>query len=89
VTRRKQETKQIVRLANAVNVTKAKEMKLLTPKQLADCLNVKPGTVYSWISRGVDIPHIKIQGTLRFRQEAVDTWLLDREKAKKKRNFEL
>ncbi len=63
--------------------------KLLTPVQLAESLNVRPGTVYSWISRGVPIPHVKIAGTVRFREKAVQDWLLEKEKARKKRNFEL
>ena len=33
-------------------------------------LGVRPGTVYSWITRGVDIPHVKIEGTLRFIRKA-------------------
>jgi excisionase family DNA binding protein len=63
--------------------------KLLTPTQLADILNVKPGTVYSWLSRGVDIPHVKIAGTVRFREKAIQDWLLRKEQDKKRRNFEL
>lgn len=37
--------------------------KLLNPVELVEFLGVRPGTVYSWISRGVDIPHVKIAGT--------------------------
>jgi len=62
---------------------------LLNPKQLADILNVKLGTVYSWISRRVDIPHVKIAGTIRFREKAVMDWLMEKEKERKRRNFEL
>ena len=63
--------------------------KLLNPSQLAEILNVRPGTIYSWLSRGVDIPHVKIAGTIRFREKAVMDWLLKREQEKKRRNFEL
>jgi excisionase family DNA binding protein len=63
--------------------------RLLTPTQLADILNVKPGTVYSWLSRGVDIPHVKIAGTVRFREKAIQDWLLKKEQEKKRRNFEI
>jgi len=63
--------------------------RLLTPSELARFLSVRPGTIYSWISRGVDIPHVKIEGTVRFREEAIQAWLLEREQARKKRNFEL
>ncbi|OGP57902.1 MAG: hypothetical protein A2162_02650 [Deltaproteobacteria bacterium RBG_13_52_11b] len=62
--------------------------KLLNPLQLADILNVRPGTIYSWLSRGVDIPHVKIAGTVRFREKAVTDWLLQKERERKRRNFE-
>jgi len=63
--------------------------KLLTPSQLAEILGVCPGTIYSWLSRGIDIPYVKIKGTVRFRQKAVQDWLLKKEQEKRKRNFEL
>lgn len=63
--------------------------KLLNPSELADLLNVKPGTIYSWLSRGIDVPHIKISGTVRFREKAVMDWLLHKERERKRRNFEL
>jgi excisionase family DNA binding protein len=63
--------------------------KLLNPSQLAEILNVRPGTIYSWLSRGVDIPHVKIAGTIRFREKAVMDWLLKNEQEKRKRNFDL
>ena len=63
--------------------------KLLNPFQLAEVLGVRPGTVYSWISRGVDVPHVKIAGTVRFREKAVMDWLMEKEKERKRRNFEL
>ena len=62
--------------------------KLLNPSQLAEMLNVRPGTIYSWLSRGVDIPHVKIAGTVRFREKAVIDWLMEKERERKKRNFE-
>ena len=63
--------------------------KLLNPSQLAEILNVRPGTIYSWLSRGVDIPHLKIAGTVRFREKAVMDWLTEKERERKRRNFEL
>ena len=63
--------------------------KLLNPSQLAEILNVRPGTIYSWLSRGVDIPHVKIAGTVRFREKAVTDWLLQKERERKRSNFEL
>ena len=44
--------------------------RLLCPKDLAQILNVKLGTVYSWLSRGVDLPpYVKIQGSTRWREK--------------------
>jgi len=63
--------------------------KLLNPVQLAEFLGVRPGTVYSWISRRVDIPHVKIAGTVRFREKAVMDWLMEKERERKRRNFEV
>jgi excisionase family DNA binding protein len=62
--------------------------KLLNPQELAEILKVRPGTIYSWLSRGVDIPHVKIGGTVRFREKAVLDWILQKER-EKRRNFEL
>ena len=62
---------------------------MLNPCQLAEILSVRPGTIYSWLSRGVDIPHVKIAGTVRFREKAVNEWLLQKEREKKRRNFEI
>ena len=62
--------------------------KMLNPSQLADILGVRPGTIYSWLSRGVDIPYVKIAGTVRFREKAVQDWLFQKEREKKRRNFE-
>ena len=63
--------------------------KLLNPQELAEALNVRPGTVYSWLSRGVDIPHVKIGGSVRFREKAVMEWLLQKERKRRRRNLEL
>jgi excisionase family DNA binding protein len=63
--------------------------KLLNPSQLADILGVKLGTIYSWLSRGVNVPHVKIEGTVRFREKAIEAWILEREREKKRKNFEI
>jgi predicted DNA-binding transcriptional regulator AlpA len=61
---------------------------LLNPKQLAEILSVKPGTVYSWLSRGIDLPpFIKISGSTRWREKAVMDWITAREKERKRKNF--
>jgi excisionase family DNA binding protein len=64
--------------------------KLLNPKQLAEILNVKSGTVYSWISRGVDMPpSVRIGGSTRWQEKTVRVWIEKKEKERKRKNFEL
>jgi excisionase family DNA binding protein len=63
--------------------------KLLNPLQLAEILGVRPRTVYSWISHEVDIPHLKIAGRVRFREKAVQDWLVKKERERKRRNLEV
>lgn len=59
------------------------------PRELAQILGVKPGTVFSWLSRGVDLPpYVKISGTTRWREEAVKRWIEKKEHERKRRNFE-
>jgi len=62
--------------------------KLLNPSQLAEILGVRPGTIYSWLSRGVDVPYVKIAGTIRFREKTIQDWLLKKEQERKRRNVE-
>jgi len=63
--------------------------KLLNPKELASILNVQPGTVYSWLSRGVDLPpSIKISGSTRWQERTVREWIDRREKTQRRKNFE-
>ena len=62
--------------------------KLLNASQLAEIIGIKAVTIYSWINRGLDIPYIKIEKTIRFREKAVQEWLLRKEEERKKRNFE-
>jgi len=63
--------------------------RLLNPQQLADLLGVKPGTVYSWLSRKISIPpFVRIGGTVRWRQSTVIAWIEAKEKARKRRDFE-
>lgn len=47
---------------------------LLSPKQLADYLQLSQRTIYRLLDRG-DIPAIKVGGQWRFRKTAVDEWL--------------
>ena len=62
---------------------------LLGPRELAHILGVKKGTVYSWLSRGVDLPpSVRISGTTRWRPEVVARWIEKKEGEKRRRNFE-
>lgn len=63
--------------------------RLLNPHQLAEILNVKPGTVYSWLSRGVELPpSVKIGGSTRWEEADIKAWIEMKKKEKRKRNFE-
>ena len=65
--------------------------RLLTPKELGEALGISPSTLYVWIHRGSDLPHVKFDGkhgSVRFREKSVQQWLESREKARRKRNFE-
>jgi predicted DNA-binding transcriptional regulator AlpA len=62
--------------------------RLLHPKDLAEILSVKPGTVYSWLSRGVPLPpYVKVAGCTRWREEVVRQWIEQKEKKQRRRNF--
>jgi excisionase family DNA binding protein len=64
--------------------------KLLNPQELAEFLGVRPGTIYSWLSRGVDIPpSIKVGSLTRWREKTVLSWIEAKEKERKRRNFEI
>jgi PTS system nitrogen regulatory IIA component len=47
---------------------------LLSPKQLAEYLQLSPRTIYRLLERG-GIPAVKVGGQWRFRKSAVDEWL--------------
>lgn len=51
-----------------------------TVKELSSFLNVKPKTLYSWVSKRV-IPFYRLQGVLRFKKEEIDQWLTEECKA--------
>ena len=48
--------------------------RLLTVQEVCELLQVKNTYIY-WLTHQKKIPHIKMQGHLRFRQSAIDEWL--------------
>jgi excisionase family DNA binding protein len=47
---------------------------LLTIKDLAEQLRIKPSTLYAWASQS-KIPCVRIHGLIRFRPEEIEGWL--------------
>lgn len=55
-------------------------MRLLSVKQVAEIINIKPSTIYAWAELG-KIPHVKLNGTLRFRLEDIQSWIEGNQKS--------
>jgi excisionase family DNA binding protein len=49
-------------------------MQIITVKELSELLKVKNKTLYQWAELG-QIPHIKINGSLRFDIEDIKQWI--------------
>ena len=47
---------------------------MLTTKELSAWLNIKPSTLYLWVSQN-KIPYRRIHGLVRFEPEAIQAWL--------------
>lgn len=63
--------------------------RIMTPKELAELLNVKLSTLYSHLSRGTALPKsFRVGSQTRWRESIVWKWIEQREKEKRKRNFE-
>ena len=52
--------------------------RLLTVQEICELLRVRKSYVY-WLTYQKKIPHIKMQGHLRFRQSAIGKWLNSQE----------
>ena len=62
----------------------------LTPQQVAELLNIKLSTLYSHLSRKTPLPpFFKIGSQTRWRESVVWEWIEAKEKAQRKRNFEI
>jgi len=63
--------------------------KLLSPDDLAALLDIKKSTLFSHLSRGVDLPQrIKIGSQSRWRLEDVEAWIEAKLKERRRKDFE-
>jgi len=53
--------------------------KLFTPENICELLGIKPSTLYAWTSKK-QIPHIKVNGCLRFSEMEITQWLKSKER---------
>ena len=58
--------------------------KLLTVEELSSMLRVSKSTVYRWVHYEF-VPHLKIGGTVRFNENAIEKWLEARKIAGRRR----
>lgn len=55
-------------------------VELLTPEQVAEMLQVKLSTLYSWTHQR-RIPHLKVGRLVRFTQSDLEEWLQGKQRA--------
>jgi excisionase family DNA binding protein len=53
---------------------------LIAPEELAGGMRVARVTIYQWVRRGV-IPHLKLEGVVRFDPEEIVAWLKSKRQA--------
>lgn len=59
------------------------------PRELAIRFNVKKGTIYCWLSRGVELPpRLEIASIVRWDPDIVEKWIKEKTTVKARRNFE-
>jgi len=56
---------------------------LISPEELAAALKIAKVTAYQWVRRGV-IPHLKLEGVVRFDPEEIEAWLKSKRQAVRK-----
>src|SRR5687768_15364061 len=49
-------------------------MPLMDIKEVSAWLNLKPSTLYLWVSQG-KIPALKIHGVIRFQRDVIEQWI--------------
>jgi len=53
----------------------SKPEKLMSPRDVADYLDVPVATIYGWRHKGVGPPGLAVGRHVRYRREAVEAWL--------------
>lgn len=56
---------------------------LISPEELAAALKIARVTAYQWVRRGV-IPHLKLEGVVRFDPVEIQEWLESKRRAVRK-----
>ena len=56
---------------------------LISPEELAAALKIARVTAYQWVRRGV-IPHLKLEGVVRFDPAEIESWLESKRRAARK-----
>jgi excisionase family DNA binding protein len=56
---------------------------LIAPEELAAGMRVARVTIYAWVRRGT-IPHLKLEGVVRFDPQEVQAWLESKRLAARK-----
>jgi len=55
--------------------------KFLSAKELSQLLSIKQSTIYFWAHQGI-IPYYKIKKLIRFRENEIKEWLIDKQQQK-------
>ena len=61
---------------------------ILTVKELAEYLRIKPITVYKWVNQS-KLPFFKVGSLTRFRKDCIDQWIRSRETVVDSKNDEI
>jgi excisionase family DNA binding protein len=57
---------------------------LLTVEEAAALLRIKPGTLYSWVSKG-NVPHRRVGSLVRFDRDELMQWTIEKAHPEKQR----
>ncbi|WP_336922380.1 helix-turn-helix transcriptional regulator [Aquipuribacter sp. SD81] len=59
----------------------ADEPEIMTTPEVAEHLRIPEATLHYWVHRGVAPPSVRLGKRRLYRREAVDAWLIERERA--------